>query len=234
MNRFYAFGCSFTNYKYATWADILAHGRSHFENWGQQGAGNHFIFNSVMECDQRNHFREGDLVMICWTNSTREDRYLDQWVTPGNVLTSDIYTKKFAVEQVTQRGSLIRDLAMIKAVKVLLESRGCCWQFLSMVPLSNAEQFSGESAGIEDVLDLYKDVIDSVSDSYLEVIYNNQWGSRPNHNNHPLPKDHLEYLERVTEFEISADVRKFVNKEDILVRDQGKTTKHGICKHQRL
>jgi len=234
MNRFYAFGCSFTNYKYATWADILALEQPHFENWGQQGAGNHFIFNSVMECDQRNQFGPGDLVMVCWTNATREDRYLDQWITPGNVLTSDIYTREFVVEQITQRGSLIRDLAMIKAVKSLLEARGCCWQFLSMVPLAHAEQFGGESRGIDDVIALYQDVLDSISPSYLDTIYQGRWGSRANHDNHPLPREHLEYLESVTSFEITNRMREFAAHEDDLVRNQGRVTKHGQCRQTRL
>ena len=46
--RFFAFGCSFTNYYWPTWADIIGQDSNFYENWAQPGAGNHFIFNSIM------------------------------------------------------------------------------------------------------------------------------------------------------------------------------------------
>jgi hypothetical protein len=63
MSRLFTFGCSFTNYRWSTWADILAPEFGEFYNWGQRGAGNHFIFNSVMEADQQNNFKDGDTVI---------------------------------------------------------------------------------------------------------------------------------------------------------------------------
>jgi len=63
MSRLFAFGCSFTNYSWSTWADCLAPEFDYFENWGQSGAGNDFIFNSVMECDQRYNFGANDTVL---------------------------------------------------------------------------------------------------------------------------------------------------------------------------
>ena len=72
MSRLFAFGCSFTNYRWSTWADCLAPEFDNFENWGQSGAGNEFIFNSVMEADQRQQFGTGDTVIVCWTTSTRD------------------------------------------------------------------------------------------------------------------------------------------------------------------
>jgi hypothetical protein len=68
MTRLFTFGCSFTNYRWSTWADCLAPEFDYFENWGQSGAGNHYIFNSMMEADQRHQFDEGDTVIVCWTN----------------------------------------------------------------------------------------------------------------------------------------------------------------------
>jgi hypothetical protein len=46
MSRLFTFGCSFTNYRWSTWADCLAPEFDYFENWGQSGGGNHYIFNS--------------------------------------------------------------------------------------------------------------------------------------------------------------------------------------------
>jgi hypothetical protein len=120
MSRLFAFGCSFTNYRWSTWADCLAPEFDSFENWGQSGAGNHYIFNSIMEADQRHNFSTGDTVVVCWTNVMREDRYTDRWQTLGNVTTCPIYNPDYVRDAVTERGCLIRDLAMIKATQVLL------------------------------------------------------------------------------------------------------------------
>ena len=48
-NRLFTFGCSFTRSKNPTWADIVARQYDHYQNWGQAGAGNSFIFYSLME-----------------------------------------------------------------------------------------------------------------------------------------------------------------------------------------
>ena len=46
FKRAFVFGCSFTQYYWPTWADILGREFNKFENWGQCGGGNQFIFNS--------------------------------------------------------------------------------------------------------------------------------------------------------------------------------------------
>ena len=43
MSRLFTFGCSFTNYRWSSWADCLAPEFDYFENWGQAGGGNHYI-----------------------------------------------------------------------------------------------------------------------------------------------------------------------------------------------
>jgi hypothetical protein len=133
MSRLFAFGCSFTNYRWSTWADCLAPEFDSFENWGQSGAGNEFIFNSVMEADQRQQFGPQDTVIICWTTSTREDRYVNErWHTLGNMFSCPIYNKDYLATHVDERGLLIKTLAYIKAVKTLLENRQVQWKFCWM------------------------------------------------------------------------------------------------------
>ena len=78
MKRLYTFGCSFTNYKWPTWADILSKEFEYFENWGRPGAGNSYITNAVVEASIKNKFTKDDTIMIMWSSMTREDRYLDK------------------------------------------------------------------------------------------------------------------------------------------------------------
>ena len=198
MKRLFTFGCSFTNYRWSTWADCLAPEFDRFENWGQSGAGNHYIFNSVMECDQRHRFGPYDTVVICWTNVMREDRYTDRWQTLGNIASCDIYNPKYVQSAITERGSLIRDLAMIKATTNFLKTkkRPFRWKYLSMCPIMHTVQFdSSVNQTNQDVVDLYADAIAKILPSFQETVFAKGW--RTQGDPHPTPAEHLAYLDTV-------------------------------------
>jgi len=128
-NRFFAFGCSFTSYKWLTWADIIGKDIEVYENWGEQGGGNHFIFNSVVEADARHNFTKNDLVIIFWSTKEREDRYLNnKWIhaTAGTI--DSEYGKEWIDKfYFDTRSFLIRDLAYMKSIQSILKSRDCDW-----------------------------------------------------------------------------------------------------------
>jgi hypothetical protein len=140
--RFFAFGCSFTDYHWPTWADIIGKQIPYYENWGRMSAGNQFIFNSIIECDARYHFTKDDLVIVMWTSIEREDRYVGRdWLLASHIERDKIYgnewVKRFGNEI---RGFLIRDLAAIRAAQQLLKSRKCDWANLSMGPISKMDR----------------------------------------------------------------------------------------------
>lgn len=142
--RFFAFGCSFTSYKWMTWADIIGNDIEYYENWAEKSAGNHFIFNSVIEADTRYNFNEDDLVMVFWTTKQREDRYLEnRWIhaTPASVEStySKDWIKKFFLDQ---RSFLIRDLGYIKATQQVLNSKNCDWSNLCWCEFFDCEALS--------------------------------------------------------------------------------------------
>lgn len=142
--RFFAFGCSFTSYRWMTWADIIGNDIEHYENWAEKSAGNHFIFNSVIEADTRYNFNEDDLVMIFWTTKQREDRYLeDRWIhdTPASVESTygKNWIKKFFFDQ---RSFLIRDLGYMKAIQQILGSKNCDWSNLCWDVFFDSESLS--------------------------------------------------------------------------------------------
>jgi len=180
------------------------------------GSGNSLIFYSLIECHQRNGITENDDVYIMWTNTSREDRYVDdRWLTLGNIYWNDgnelprEYLKKFTCE----RGYLIRDLATITSVKHLLDHIGCQYKFMSMVPLTQTNQDSelgenpADSLGPDsDVRQLYSSTLDTILPSVYETVFNNNWASRPGipdsfdaarRDFHPTPTEHVMYLETV-------------------------------------
>lgn len=218
MRRLFTFGCSFTNYRWSTWADCLAPEFDFFENWGQSGGGNHYIFNSIMEADQRYEFDINDTVVVCWTTPTREDRYINRrWHTLGNMFSCPIYNPEYLADHIDERGLLIQTLAYIKAVKVLLQNKPITWQFLSVDQL--------------DSLNIYQDVVDNIP-SYREILFKNGW---PDHNGdpHPSPAQHLEFLDTVLPGWVTkAETRAIMHEETINLRKDPR--KSGMTKVTRL
>ena len=215
MPRLFTFGCSFTQYwRWPTWANILGREYSQFENWGICGSGNAGIFYNVMECHQRRTITADDTVMIMWSNTSREDRYVgNRWIEGGNVywggngLPED-YIRQFACE----RGYLIRDLACISATQKLLDAIGCQWEMMSIVPLAKTNKDTdlgynpGDNTDIQDVTALYQDVLEQIQPSVFETVFHGNWNSRPGipdandsrrRDFHPTPIEHLEYLDQV-------------------------------------
>lgn len=177
--RLFTFGCSFTQYCWPTWADILSREFAEFENWGECGGGNQFIFNSLIECNLKNKLQQTDTVIIMWTNIYRQDNYSNgKWSNGGNLLTlGDI-----SLLSDTQ-GLLLRDLAVINAAMLLLDSIGCSYQFHIMVPIDQIDQYniikSPTDVNLTDILTLYKSTIDKIKPSVYEIMYHYDWYSLP-------------------------------------------------------
>jgi len=221
--RLFTFGCSFTRYHWATWADIMAQEYDFYENWGNTGGGNQFIFNSLIECHQRHHFTSSDTVVIMWTNISREDRYVRRsWLLPGNIYSQNTYSPEFVKQFADTRGYLIRDLATITAAKDLLDLWQVNYEFLSMVPVDAADQYSPNRAIAPDVLELYSGTLQKIKPSIYETVFDFDWlrkftpeeqaayrdPARSGPDPHPRPRDYLEYLGQVLpEFAISPELR---------------------------
>ena len=181
MNRLFTFGCSFTNYRWPTWADIVGRGFEYYKNWGKEGAGNSFIFYSLIECIKREQISSQDTVMIMWTNIGREDRYIRNrgWITPGSIYKQKIYDKNFVNQFADPTGYLIKDMANVAAVKCILESIGCKFYFLSTVPLSMPDDNVNHRFSIDNqIIDLYKEELGCIKPSVYSVVFNDDWYSR--------------------------------------------------------
>jgi hypothetical protein len=206
--RFFAYGCSFTRYGWPTWADIIGRQFSEYYNYGRPGAGNHYIFNCLMETDQYHTINKNDLVIIQWSCSSREDRYHKKsWQTLGGVANFFKDKKEFQ-KYFDFRGFVIRDLAMIKAAKKFLEHIGCEYYFISMVPIVTNNMYA-DLKGVsiadntQDVADIYKDIVDSIKVDFQTVLGDYNF-IRPIRledikisDSHPLPSEHYKYLSKV-------------------------------------
>lgn len=190
MSRLFTFGCSFTEYQWPTWADILGKEFDYFENWALRGSGNSLILYSLSECIKRNNITTDDTVIIMWTSIAREDRWVrkSKWITLGSIYNQSEYDDNFVKKFADPTGYLIRDLAIISSTKKILESIGCKWQFLSMVPLNYGTNHDLTPID-KSVLKLYSSDISAIKPSIYELVFNNDWYSRPMES----PKVEVEY-----------------------------------------
>ena len=222
MSRFFAFGCSFTNYLFPTWADLISDQFDHYENWGNSGTGNHFHFNSLIECHQRHNINSNDTVVVCWSNTGREDRYINQWEGAGNIYTQNLYDEQWVKRFITERGCIIRDFAFMRSAQLLLESLQCKFEFFSTVPLfyhDEMSEYHKDSIKNLDVYELYENLLKIVKPSYLESIFDGKWQYQlptgEKRDIHPSPEEHIAYIEQHTDFKISDEMRELASKETV-------------------
>jgi hypothetical protein len=210
--RFFAFGCSFTQYSWPTWADIIAKEINESYNYGHCAAGNFFIFQALMEAIVKHKINKDDLVMIMFSNVTREDRFTKKrgWITPGNLYSQDEYDEKFIKKYLCDHGYLMRDLNLVHGCKLALDSINCDYKFMSMVPFDSKQSDGIKMSEIDYLLKFYKTTLDIVEPSVLDIIFNGDWNTRqlrPTYHvswqkekyvdNHPTPQEHLIYLKNI-------------------------------------
>lgn len=162
--RFFAFGCSLTRCIWPTWADILGREFAYYENWARGGSGNQFIFHSLIECHKRNQFTKDDTVIIQWSTSHQEDRYVDDmggWIGNGALAVQGLYSKEWLAKFSCQEGCLIRDLSLIDAAHQLLEKWGV--QYEVMAPILITANTASPAVA------LYSDLIDSCTPNIVGI-----------------------------------------------------------------
>ena len=98
ISRFFAFGCSYTNWPHPTWADFIGINFEEYYNYGKAGACNTYIANSFIEANNEYQFNnETDIIFIAMSGfgrfsymanakGTELDARLYDWQTNGDTL----------------------------------------------------------------------------------------------------------------------------------------------------
>jgi hypothetical protein len=236
--RVFAFGCSFTDYNWTGWPEIIAYDlQAPLYNFGRMAAGNQYIFNAIMQADASFRFDIDDLVMVCWTNVCREDRYLqDSWDLKGNILTSPDVDVAYIDKYVDPFGYLLRDMASIHAADVLLQHRGVQYHHLQMIDLLNRQDqwnpennLLGTAAQMHMVTSMYADVISRLNESFYQVLWNNDLDGKMRQDRldidesfsdgHPLPAEHLVYLQTIFEHDWRSETVQAVRNSQLALRE---------------
>ena len=141
--RLFTFGCSFTNYKWQTWADIIGTQFEEFQNWGQAGSGNFFISSNLYECHSINKITKEDVVLIMFSSIDRFD-FINQnsdFETHGSVYGEhhSLYGD-FVFNKWSEEFGLYNSWFSITSAKQLLDSIGCEYQLMKSF---NFDQIDG-------------------------------------------------------------------------------------------
>jgi hypothetical protein len=221
--RLFTFGCSFTNYRYPTWAHILNKSMPDCElhNLGRAAGGNLFILNRLTEANKKFKFNEDDLVVIMWTTSCREDRFAnDEWLLSGNIFTQHVYSDDFVKEFCDPVGYLVRDLSLVELGKAYLSTLPCDNYMMLSVPFNY--QIYDKTEKTNDILNTYRDLIKSFPPTLFELGMNRSWTSDVEYimsdgqlqiDYHPTPMDYYNYLTKLG-FELSPEAKDYAMESD--------------------
>jgi len=185
-NRFFAFGCSFTLYKWPTWADYLYAGgiADTYENWALPGGSNDFIFHSLIECDSLRGITPKDYVAIMWSQPWRIADYDNDhgWDMPGNAY---LYQPKERAKYLKEDQIHLENQSYFRATINMLQAIGCDFMLTSMERIDL--QF-------EDVY-LTKDYFKPSMAEFLGYTGPNEttWRETLPGDRHPSPNEHADF-----------------------------------------
>lgn len=213
--RIFAFGCSFTNYYWPTWADLIAHENptADYVNRAMPGAGNQFILTNLNQAIKFFNIGENDLVLIMWSTFYRHDSYRNhRWHTPGNIYSQDNIPHDVVLKHLDDvRGFAIKDLAIIDTTTRMLESQdfdsvtmwGVSPQLQNYYGLS---QHPEVETNWKDVEVMYKDLDNTILPDLLGTGCNGNWAETFEFLNadgssyidyHPKTENYYTYLKKI-------------------------------------
>tara|TARA_B100000674_G_C37813182_1_gene902079 strand:- start:7 stop:813 length:807 start_codon:yes stop_codon:yes gene_type:complete len=214
-NRIFAFGCSFTNYCWPTWADIIAHEnlKADYINRAMPGAGNSFILAHLSQAIRYHNIGADDLVTIMWSTFYRHDSYREgKWHIPGNIYSQYDIPHSVLINHLNDtRGFAIQDFAIIDTATKMLD--GADFDSIAMWGVSpSLQNYYGLSQHPEceeqwkDVELLYKDLDNHILPDLLGTGCEGEWAEtftfKKQDNSdyidyHPKTSKYAEYLEKI-------------------------------------
>jgi len=136
--RIFTFGCSFTNYYWPTWADLILYKNNGF-NLGIRGGGFDSILYRIMEADRICKLMPDDQIIVIFTTPLRWDLIIDEvnpsWGTAGQVITSN--NTKYEGELFCLAGLMYKSFYNIILIRDYLELRNLNYLFGSVNNLFN-------------------------------------------------------------------------------------------------
>jgi len=192
MKRLFALGCSFTNYAWPTWADILGLEFNKYENWAYPGLGNRAIAERVANLHALETLTPQDTIIVQWTSHLRHDWHATDtrhntykgvgWKTSGsifNFINEQLFDEKWVKTFFDEKSYMMHTLNNILLTQQFLEGLGVNYYMTSMgyvnkmnsdYPTEEHNKWHGESAP---EIDIWKNIPSFLP--YKEKIFNDRW-----------------------------------------------------------
>ena len=214
--RLFGFGCSYTNYFWPTWVDIIGKDLDiPYENWGLMGSGNVSMSHRMVECDIKNNFQEDDLIITTWSTWHREDRYMNQgWTMNGNIFNDrSFYHNKFRKKFWNANNDIIKNAGII-----YLANQSFNINYQSNILESDTLVYSGR------IMDFYRPYIPKNIFPWEPQIDQTFEGVISHVDNHPDIAAHLNYVENYIYPAIGCEIKKetkeyFLDLQKFIVND---------------
>lgn len=240
--RFFVFGCSFTGYRWESWADLLSMEMDNAEyyNGGRSGAGQLFIASQLSQYINHYNIGEGDLVGVMWSTFYREDRYLagknytKNWLTPGNIYTQREYPIEYIEKYACPRGMFIRDMTLIDMTVEKLRSAKFDSFNMFGVSMESQNKYTciDDSDEFDDVIDMYNYLNNVMLPPLFETEFGGEnWGESYTYFGH---NDHLieDYHPNIARYASYLDKIGFTLSDETWAKVNKKHKRYQRAKHQ--
>lgn len=137
MKRLFAFGCSFTHHTWPMWPNFFIGNFDQVLNFGRGGAGNRYIFHSILEGINEFKITPDDTVVVMWSSYYRRD-VIDNnlaWQLRGGVAN---YMSPEEIDLAWNLAdSVIQTWDYMYTISEILTSKNIKFTFTSMEPMAN-------------------------------------------------------------------------------------------------
>jgi hypothetical protein len=203
-NRIFTFGCSFVEYAWPTWADMLLY-KNEGKNLGLCGTGVESMLYRFMDADKTYKFTPHDTIVMIFTSPLRWDLIINsQWQMYGQVITSDLI--KYEDKLYCLDGLMYKTYYSMKIIDDLIRAKGLNRIYGSMNnPYENIGNYFEVLDISSDTQDLIKYVSEYVKMDLIDFntfMYgqgSKSWSPTKRYSSgqndyHPRPTDHYRWL----------------------------------------
>ena len=153
MSKLFTFGCSFTNFKYPTYADYLAPYFETHSNFGFPGSGNKSIFHKISYLLHKNVIQKEDVITIQWSALAREDKLLNdgEWVGGGLITNTPLYDENYIKKHFSVKQKAYELLSYITTILPTIRNKNIKIKWFYMLEPWFSDML-GEPGGVPDIL----------------------------------------------------------------------------------
>lgn len=189
MSRLFVSGCSFTQHWPAiTWPWFLSQYFDETYNFGWSGAGNEYIFHSIINADIQYNFNENDVVIIAWSGFLRFDNIIcyepankNRWQCHGDWTGWGNDKPTYLIPYLNETGQIKKSIDYMILMSRYLKSKKISYLYTSLYDLRVTCD-----AILPEVYDsnfIYPEGLDTIKNKIFSKIKNDPpYGGHPNTN----------------------------------------------------